>query len=429
MTEFTSSSGSLHHRKCGAPPIGHEVRSISNDSCSEEGSGPLHAENSLLPVLSEEAAAQIELYGGYPLIQSMLRFEEVRNCAFKREGANQTNYPLSNEGWRKTILVVKGRALDRVAIPWAVVVAHAAIITCVQEIVFDGQVLGDFVDTSWEVFLGFGLNMTIAFLLVFRLNRAADRFWTARTLWGAIVARGRTLVGGLAVHGGHRPDARDDAIRYVLAFTIASMQHLRGRRKKDINPNLFAGILRDNEIQQQLVSAAHPPLLAIARARNSLRSLFQLVGGENNEANDSAGRSPASAVSRAWVEQHMLLERQLNDMSDASGGCERIRGTPLPIVYVSHLRLLVLLTLLLLPYVYGPSWKWATIPLVALTAFSWLGIDAAAAEVEDPFCNRVNSLNTVGFCLNLLSTTLQEMQIAADGEKLCGVGSKCTTVL
>jgi putative membrane protein len=34
----------------------------------------------------------------------------------------------------------------------------------------------------------------LAFMLVFRLNRAAIRFWDCRAAWGAIVMRGRNLV-------------------------------------------------------------------------------------------------------------------------------------------------------------------------------------------------------------------------------------------
>jgi putative membrane protein len=103
-------------------------------------------------------------------------------------------------------------------------------------------------------------------------------------------------------------------------------------------------------------------------------------------------------------------------MMDACGGAERIRATPLPIVYVTHLRTLLLLTLLLLPYIYGPAWQWSTVGVVALAAFVWLGIEGAAREVENPFGYRVNDLPMDGYCKGMMATTIQELRLAEADE-------------
>ena len=69
------------------------------------------------------------------------------------------------------------------------------------------------------------------------------------------------------------------------------------------------------------------------------------------------------------------------------GGCERIQGTPLPFVYVAHLRSFLLFYLLGIPFIYVCSWQWATIPLSMVIAFALLGIEAASVECARPSTN------------------------------------------
>ena len=91
--------------------------------------------------------------------------------------------------------------------------------------------------------------------------------------------------------------------------------------------------------------------------------------------------------------------RRVDDLIDHCGTMERIRGTRLPIVYVSHLRTFLLGYLLSLPFVYVTFWGWGTIPAVAAVSFALLGIEGAATECENPFSpNRFNQLGMDRFC-------------------------------
>ena len=86
---------------------------------------------------------------------------------------------------------------------------------------------------------------------------------------------------------------------------------------------------------------------------------------------------------------------------------------PLPIVYVSHLRTFMMITLLLYPWVFGATWRWTTIPAVSVAAFAWLGIEAAAVECESPFRKgRVNALNMDGYILGLIATIKQQLKMS-----------------
>lgn len=72
-------------------------------------------------------------------------------------------------------------------------------------------------------------------------------------------------------------------------------------------------------------------------------------------------------------------------MTDALGGCERIRKTPIPFAYAHHIKLFVVLFCFTAPFAMSEAMGWYT-PLVAgILAFALLGIDEIGVEIEDPF--------------------------------------------
>jgi ion channel-forming bestrophin family protein len=373
------------------------------------------------PTATATATSADKIYqDDYPLVHSMLQFEQKRHQALYHEGKAQIDYPKSNSGWIRTTLVWRGRALDLIALPWCIIMLHTTIYTILQQLVYDFQ---EHDDDRWNVFFGFVLNSTLAFLLVFRLNRAANRFWDARAFWGAVVADTRSLVGGLIVHhcrngfsGQDESDVivadarerpaerchfhRDEAIRWLSALPLTIMHHLR--QQKVLPNDIYAGILSIDELQQ-VQGNSHPPLFVAEQVRYHVHHAFHITA-----------ETPTSLAS-AWAVHLDRLEKQLNQIIHAFGGMERIAGTPLPIVYVSHLRTFLLIDLIVFPYVFGPSWGWGCIPIVALAAFALLGIEASASEVECPFRkDRVNALNMDTYCDGVLSNILQAIKNNAD---------------
>ena len=87
-----------------------------------------------------------------------------------------------------------------------------------------------------------------------------------------------------------------------------------------------------------------------------------------------------------------VLQLRIDELVGTTGGMERIKGTPLPIAYVSHLRTFLLGYLLVMPLLYVHSWRWGTLPAMALVSFALLGVEGAAAECESPFEARLNHL-------------------------------------
>jgi putative membrane protein len=380
-------------------------------------------------------------YKHYPLVQSLIETESIRTLTFTKQGSKQMNYPKSNEGWWVTLMTCEGRALDRILLPWIVVTLNSIIWTIVYEKspkIKRMMVLQELeAKENLQGFLTIVLNTTMAFLLVFRLNRSATRFWMARQCWGIIGVRSRAIVSTVLVHGSHYPHHRDNVIRWVAAFSIASMNFVRGI--KEIDPNCVAGILNDDELAD-LCNAIHPPLYSADMIRIYVCELFSPNtdadattkkddddddDGSNNN-NNIMSLSQSYAVNDLRTQQLIAIEDQLNSMIDESGAMERIKGTPLPLVYVTHLRTWLMLFLLSMPYFWQSSLGYATIPVVFLTAFSLLGVEGAAEEVESPFRkNRTNHLDMDSFCLGILSNILQQTKHDADRRRRCS--SKETT--
>jgi len=394
-------------------------------------------------------------YSDFPLLQSMMKTEKQRTLALKNEGCKQIKYPKSNTGWIRTLFVWEGRALGRILFPWSIVTGWAILWAVIYETQFrdgyNGQSRSEDLRQRYiESMLELVISTTLGFLLVFRLNRSATRFWMARGSWGIIVVKIRAMVGSILLNGSHDPYHRDRAVKWLAAFSVVSMNFTRGATS-GIDPHTVEGLLTMDELDA-INAAAHPPLHAADRIRFHVGELFgpsfdeaeehRNGNGTRNEnktnddgaevadptsGNDAYGkaafsaashfRAASRAISRSNFRTQILisLEKQLIVLIDEEGALERIKGTPLPLVYVAHLRTWLMLFLLSQPYIWESALGYATIPVVALVAFALLGLEGAAAEVEAPFRkDRTNHLDMNSFCVTVLSNVVQQMKEDAD---------------
>lgn len=325
-----------------------------------------------------------------------------RSTALEKDGNRQLFYPKSTDGWFKTLFVLEGRALDRIMLPWIFVTLNGVMWTLVSELYLNDSRKSDL--SSYESIFGLVLSSSLSFLLVFRLNRSAERFWAARMSWGAIIASSRAIVGGVLVHGRHDPTHRDEVVKWIAAFSVVLAHFMRGIRK--IDRGTVLGILDEGEIQE-LETVSHPPIQVAQKIRTNLAEAFHF--DDNTAFSIAQGRS----------QRLDTLEKELNKIILEMGALERIKGTPLPLVYVTHLRTFLIGFLLGFPYIWERNLGYGTIPVVALTAFALLGLEGAAMEVEAPFeRNRPNHLSMDAYCLLLLRNIVQLVQKDADREIL-----------
>ena len=91
-------------------------------------------------------------------------------------------------------------------------------------------------------------------------------------------------------------------------------------------------------------------------------------------------------------EAAVALTPLLAALDDVTGGCERIRNTPIPLSYSSYVKQFVLLYALVLPFGLVREFRYATILASMLVFFATMGLELLAEEVEEPFGTDRNDL-------------------------------------
>ena len=335
---------------------------------------------------------KVGLYQNYPLANAILRGSDAREKALRRGGHKQMNHVRGTDGWWRSMLVVEDRAMDNYLGPWLVILLNA-VGACLLTDVGGIDLPQDLLE-HWDTVYSMVLKTSLAFLLVFRLNRCALRYWEARSLWGNLTHVTRNLVSAIVLYGGHSPQHRDSAIQWGSAFCVATKNFIRCDDRVHEAADEFAGFLTPSQVAR-LRDSNHPPLFAAAMCRHHLSKIFAV------EAATPPGIAHAYTVRLQACEAH--VERLVEQVS----GMEKIRSTPLPIAYVAHLRTFLFCYCLFLPYVWVGEWSWITVPLTAFTAFALLGIEGASSEVEIPFSkSRPNHLALDAYCLVILDSVL-----------------------
>ena len=83
------------------------------------------------------------------------------------------------------------------------------------------------------------------------------------------------------------------------------------------------------------------------------------------------------------------MDATLSEITDAQGGCERIKNTPMPLQYDYFPELFVKAYCLLVPAVLVEELGWLTPVATALISFVLLVMNRIGKNLEDPFENRV----------------------------------------
>lgn len=164
---------------------------------------------------------QIGLYKNYPLAQSLLAGATKREKILKENGIKQTDHIKGTDGWMRSMMAVEPRCFDNIFVPCFIVTLNSVVTTLLHtrgDVDFDAEVLD-----HWDDVYSLVLKTSLAFLLVFRLNRCAVRYWETRTMWGVVTATSRSLVSAILTHCRHDTANRDNAIRWTGAYCVACM--------------------------------------------------------------------------------------------------------------------------------------------------------------------------------------------------------------
>ena len=94
---------------------------------------------------------------------------------------------------------------------------------------------------------------------------------------------------------------------------------------------------------------------------------------------------------------------EITGMINNMGGMERIRFTPVPFAYASHLQLFVMIYFLSLPFGLYDKFGWLALPVMGFITLILIGINEIGVEIEDPFGDDPNDLPVDKICENIKS--------------------------
>lgn len=213
----------------------------------------------------------------------------------------------------------------------------------------------------------------IGLLLAFRTNSAYARWWEARALWGAIVNDSRSWTRQVLVfvktsqadHSGNAsPDS--EVVRLLCLRQIAWCYALaRELRRQDPLQDLSTWLPADEiSVYQEQRNVANSLLLRNAEALRGLAEKISLSTYERVE-----------------------LERTLVRLTNAMGGCERIKNTPFPLSYSRMVHFSVYALMILLPFGLADLPVFGLMTLSLVFSLSFLAVERVAIMLQDPFSN------------------------------------------
>ncbi|RNI30643.1 bestrophin family protein [Rufibacter latericius] len=213
------------------------------------------------------------------------------------------------------------------------------------------------------------LGTILSLLLAFRSNQAYDRWWEARTLWGAIVNDSRTLTRQV-LNFVDTPYNSVEALYFKERFVKRQIAwcYSLGQSLRKLSPLEGAHELMTKEQLAFLRDYTNKPVGLLELHGNDLRKAYK----------------------EGWINkyQQIELDRTLTRLCNSMGGCERIKNTVFPATYSLYTHLALVLFILMLPFGVIDVFGIIMVPLVIAVASSFLLIEKMAIHLQDPFENK-----------------------------------------
>jgi ion channel-forming bestrophin family protein len=280
----------------------------------------------------------------------------------------------SRKNWWTLLFVWRGSMMKQM-LPQLIIVAALSVVAVWTE----GSLFKHKVPLNATPFTLVGV--ALALFLGFRNSSAYDRWWEGRKLWGALVNTMRTLTRQALTMTGEAQDKRV-FLDMLVAFTYAMRDQLRGdtfARSAELLPSALAA---------EVDRARYRPFII-------LRAMGEWVSERYREG--AMGEITMSAIDRNLVE-----------LSNILGGCERIAATPVPFGYSVMIHRVTYFYVALLPFGLVDAIEWMTPAVSIIMAYSFIALDSLAAELEMPFNRDENDLALDAISLNI-ELSIREM--------------------
>lgn len=210
------------------------------------------------------------------------------------------------------------------------------------------------------------IGFVLSLLLVFRTNTAYERWWEGRKKWGEIVNDTRNLSIKLSAILSEKEDKA--FFKNMLPnFAFASKEHLR----KGVN---FEELTLTKEQFDKIISKKHVPLAICEMMYIKLIELKK--------------------ATKITEEEFLVLDKNLNALTDSIGACERIKNTPIPVSYSLFIKKFIFVYVMTLPLAFVVQFGYFSALIATFVFYVLVSMEVLAEEIEDPFGNDESDLPT-----------------------------------
>lgn len=242
------------------------------------------------------------------------------------------------------------------------------------------------------------LGSALVVLVSFRNSSAYNRWWEARTLWGAMVNSSRSFGRqALTLIDDEHEGARQNPVKAILFHRhVAYLHALRGHLLGQFDARQLHGLLPAAEIDR-VVQGNNVPNDILTGSAMLLAKEFK------------AGRLDSIRLAR--------LESTLVDISNHQGGMERIANTPLPYPYIYFPRLFSALFCVIMPLSLVPALGWFTPVVSTVVGCMLLAMERIGTDLQAPFGRSQHRIRVEDLCRNIernLSSMFDEPVNALD---------------
>ncbi len=227
----------------------------------------------------------------------------------------------------------------------------------------------------------FGTVLSI--VLAFRTNEAYNRWWEARTLWGALVNTSRSFA------------------REIIAFlnqtnTSLSLDELDGEKHHFIYRHLaYINSLRIHLRGQNTFSEELEPYLEeeeLSKVGTYRNVPTQLILNQTVRLKEIYKTEFLNGF------EYVQLNKTLNSLYDIQGGCERIKTTIFPRLYTYYTTSFTWLYSSLLIISLVDEFDWQTLVIRAMVAYVFLIVNQLGTYLKNPFENKDSDTPMTALC-------------------------------
>ena len=214
------------------------------------------------------------------------------------------------------------------------------------------------------------VGAALGIFVSFRTNSCYDRWWEGRKLWGRMINTSRHF--GIEAHqylGAADSELVDRLVRRHIAYVHTLRCVLRGQ-----NP------LEDEELVSYLQQGDRE------RLDGSTNPTLALLNRQLEEL------TKANVDGKLDNFRMQSFDESIRHLLDIQGGCERIKKTPLPVIYALASSRMIQWFSALLPLALVEDLGWVSIPVVLLVIFGFQLMSEAGRVLEDPFTMFYNGL-------------------------------------